>query len=148
MNAEASRSSTTPTNHIPAQAAQLSGLIRTAGRFAFSQTAAHELSFSAMRPFKTSLRKEFGMPKIVITHAVTDVENWLMPKAERVSLLSPWASHVTDHVAMDGSNNVAVTADVHDMAAAQATVASPSPELAAAMDKHGVISPLSVHIEK
>ncbi|HVA85348.1 MAG TPA: hypothetical protein VNF73_03400 [Candidatus Saccharimonadales bacterium] len=88
------------------------------------------------------------MPKMVITHKVTDVEHWLKFKAERVAALSPFASHVTDHVAMDGSNNVAVTADVHDMAAAQAAVTSPSPELAAAMERHGVIPPLSVHVEK
>ena len=88
------------------------------------------------------------MPKIVITHKVKDVEQWLKFKAERVESLSPFARHVTDHVAMDGSNNVAVTADVTDMAAAQASMASPSPEMAAAMDKHGVIQPITAHIEK
>jgi hypothetical protein len=60
------------------------------------------------------------MPKIVITHAVKDVETWLAGKAERVAMFSPFATNVTDHVAMDGSNNVAITADVQDMAAAQA----------------------------
>ena len=88
------------------------------------------------------------MPHIVITHKVKDVENWLKFKAERVAALSPFASHVTDHVAMDGSNNVAVTADVQDVAAAQASLASPSPEMAAAMERHGVIQPISTHIEK
>ena len=67
------------------------------------------------------------LPKIVITHAVKDVETWLKGKAERVEAFAPFASHVTDHVAMDGSNNVAVTADVHDMAAAQAMMTTPSP---------------------
>ena len=67
---------------------------------------------------------------------------------------SPWVGvpavrpFKTDRVAMDGSNTVAVTADVHDMAAAQAAIATPSRELATAMEKHGVIQPLSVHIEK
>ena len=88
------------------------------------------------------------MPKIVITHAVTDVETWLKGKAERVAMFSPFASHVTDHVAMDGSNNVAITAEIHDMAAAQAMMATPSPEEAAAADRHGVIQPIAVHIEK
>jgi hypothetical protein len=88
------------------------------------------------------------MPKIVITHRVKDVETWLKGKAERVAAFSPFASHVTDHVAMDGSNNVAITADVHDMAGAQAMLASPSPEVAEAMDRHGVIQPVAAHIEK
>ena len=88
------------------------------------------------------------MPKIVITHAVKDVETWLKGKAERVAMFSPFASHVTDHVALDGSNTVAITADVHDMAAAQAIMASPSPEQAAAAERHGVIQPVVAHIEK
>jgi hypothetical protein len=88
------------------------------------------------------------MPKMVITHKVADVENWLKYKAERVHLLAPFATGVTDHVALDGSKNVAVTGDVHDVAGMQAAVASPPPELMAAMQKHGVIPPLAVHVEK
>ena len=88
------------------------------------------------------------MPKIVVTHAVKDVETWLQGKAERAAAFSPFASHVTDHVAMDGSNNIAITADVHDLAGAQAMLASPSPEVAAVMERHGVIPPISAHIEK
>lgn len=88
------------------------------------------------------------MPKIVITHAVKDVETWLAGKAERVAMFSPFATNVTDHDAMDGSNNVAITADVQDMAAAQAIMTSPSPEAAAAAERHGVIQPIMAHIEK
>ena len=88
------------------------------------------------------------MPKIVINHAVKDVENWLKYKAERAAQLSPFATHVTDHVAADGSKNVAVTMDVHDMPALDAALASPPPELGAAMERHGVIPPLTVHVEK
>jgi hypothetical protein len=88
------------------------------------------------------------MPKIVITHAVTDVETWLKGKAERVAMFSPFASNITDHVAMDGSNNVAITADVHDMAGAQTIMASPTPEQAAVAERHGVIQPVMAHIEK
>jgi hypothetical protein len=88
------------------------------------------------------------MPKIVITHAVKDVETWLKGKAERVAAFSPFASHVTDHVALDGSNNVAITAEVHDMAAAQAMMTTPSPEAAATAERHGVIQPVVAHIEK
>ena len=88
------------------------------------------------------------MPKVVDTHAVKDVERWLKYHAERVSQLAPFATNVTDHVAMDGSKNVAVSMDVHDAAALGAALASPPPELAAAMDRHGVIAPVSAHIEK
>jgi hypothetical protein len=88
------------------------------------------------------------MPKVVVTHAVKDVENWLKFHAERVSQLSPFATNVTDHVAIDGSKTVAVTMDVQDVAALQGALASPPPELAAAMDRHGVIAPVSAHVEK
>jgi len=88
------------------------------------------------------------MPKIVITHAVVDVERWLKGKDERAAVISAYATGVTDYVAMDGSNTIAVTADVHDMAGAQAMMASPSPADAAAMERHGVIPPLTVYVEK
>jgi hypothetical protein len=88
------------------------------------------------------------MPRIVITHAVKDVETWIKGKAERVAMFSPFASNVTDHVAADGSNNVAITADVHDMAGAQAMMAAPTPEAAATAERHGVIQPVVTHIEK
>lgn len=88
------------------------------------------------------------MPNIVITHKVEDVERWLKYKQERVDQLAPFATHVTDHVAADGSKNVSVTAHVSDVAALQSVMASPPPELAAAMERHGVIPPLTAYIEK
>jgi hypothetical protein len=68
-------------------------------------------------------------------------------KPERVAAFGRWATNVTDHVAADGSNNVAVTADIHDMAGLQAAMASPSPEDAAAEERNGVIQPLTAYIE-
>jgi hypothetical protein len=88
------------------------------------------------------------LPKIVITHKVVDLERWLKYKQERVEQLAPFSTHVTDHVAADGSKNVSVTADVSDVAALQSAMASPPPELAAAMDRHGVIPPLTAYVEK
>ncbi len=59
------------------------------------------------------------------------------------------ARHERDgHVAADGSNNVAITADIHDMAGLQALMESPSPEDAAAQERHGVIHPITVYVEK
>ncbi len=43
-----------------------------------------------------------------------------MASLERVADIGPYATNITDYVAMDGSNNIAVTADIHDMAGAQA----------------------------
>jgi hypothetical protein len=87
------------------------------------------------------------MPRMVITHAVVDVERWLKGKAERAAAIGAAGTNVTDYVAADGSNNIAVTADVHDMDAAQALLASPPPEVAAQMEAHGVIPPFTAYIE-
>ena len=88
------------------------------------------------------------MPRVVITHAVADVEQWLSGKAGRAAAIeSGSGSNVTDYVAADGSNNIAVTADVSDMAAMQAMLASPSPEVAAKMEEHGVIPPITAYIQ-
>jgi hypothetical protein len=87
------------------------------------------------------------VPKIVVIHQVVDVERWLKGKEERVQVIGPYATEVTDHVAADGSRTVAVTANVHDMAGAQAMMASPSPEDKALEEKHGVILPFTLYIE-
>jgi hypothetical protein len=88
------------------------------------------------------------MPKIVVTHAVVDVERWLKGKAERAAVIGKYGTNVKDHVAADGSNKIAVTADVHDMAGLQAMMASPPADAAAAMERHGVVPPLAMYIEK
>jgi hypothetical protein len=83
----------------------------------------------------------------VITHAVVDIERWLKGKHERTAAIGAADTNVTDYVAADGSSNIAVTADIHDMDAAQALMASPPPEVAAQMEAHGVIPPLTAYIE-
>jgi len=88
------------------------------------------------------------MPKVVMTHAVVDTERWLEGKAERAAALSAFATNVTDYAAADGSNNIAVTADIEDVATAQAALASPSPETAALMESHGVLPPITTYIER
>ena len=88
------------------------------------------------------------MPKMVITHKVVDVDRWLKGKAERVAASAPFGTNSTDYVALDGSNNVAITVDIEDMAAAQAMMASPPPEVAAQAERHGVLPPLTTYIEK
>ena len=89
------------------------------------------------------------MTKVILSHAVEDVERWLSFKGERAdSLGAMGASNVVDHAAADGSKNVAISMDVADMDAIQAGLASPPPELAAAMARHGVIPPVAALIEK
>ena len=88
------------------------------------------------------------MPKIVATHSVVDIQRWLNGKAERAAVISPYATDVTDYVAADGSNTIAISANVHDMDGMAAMMAAPSPEDAAAMERHGVLPPIVVYIEK
>lgn len=87
------------------------------------------------------------MPRMVITHAVVDIERWLEGKAERAAAIGTAGTNVTDYVAADGSNNIAVTADIHDLEAIQALLASPPPEILAQMEAHGVVPPLTTYIE-
>jgi len=88
------------------------------------------------------------MPRVVVTHAVEDVQRWLNGKAARAAAIeSGSGSNVVDYVAQDGSNTIAISADVSDLAAMGAMLASPSPEVAAAMQEHGVVPPLTVYIE-
>ena len=89
------------------------------------------------------------MPKMVITHGVADVDKWLQFNAGRVEAFGNLGgTNVVDHVAHDGSTAVAVSADVADVEAAMATLASPPPELGALMEKHGVLPPLVVYVER
>jgi hypothetical protein len=89
------------------------------------------------------------MAKMIITHNVVDVDNWLSFKDERAgSIAAMGGSNVVDHVAQDGSNAVAIAANVDDVDAVLAGLASPPPELNSAMERHGVLPPISVYIEK
>ncbi|HVA08702.1 MAG TPA: hypothetical protein VNG12_18365 [Acidimicrobiales bacterium] len=89
------------------------------------------------------------MRKMVITHGVADVETWLSFKQERVeSVAAIGGRNAVDLPAQDGSNTVAVLADVDDPVAVMAALASRPPEVGAAMQRHGVLPPLTIYIEK
>ena len=87
------------------------------------------------------------MPRIVITHAVVDVQRWLKGKKERAEVVNSYGSNATDYVAQDGSNHVAVSSEIRDLAAVQAMLASPPPDVASKMEEHGVITPIKLYIE-
>lgn len=89
------------------------------------------------------------MAKIVVTHGVADVDTWLGFKAERADAIATLGgSNVVDHVAEDGSNTVAVAAEVSDVDGMVAALSSPPPEMAAVMESHGVRPPLTVYVER
>jgi hypothetical protein len=88
------------------------------------------------------------MPKVVITHAVEDIDRWLQGKAERAAAIEGGTgSNVTDYLAQDGSKNIAITADVADVDAMKSLLTAPSAEVAATMEAHGVVQPLTAYIE-
>jgi len=84
------------------------------------------------------------MPKIIVTAAVNDVEEWLKFKAEMVPAMSAVASDGSSYVAMDGSNQVASTWDVPDMEAFRAALNSLPPEMAEAAQRAGMIPSTTV----
>jgi hypothetical protein len=88
------------------------------------------------------------MPRVVITHAVEELERWLAGHDERAAAIeSGTGSNVTDYVAADGSNNIAITADVADVDALQGMLASPPPDILARMQAHGVVQPITAYIQ-
>jgi hypothetical protein len=54
---------------------------------------------------------------------------------------------VTDYVAQDGSNTIAITADVSNLATLQGMLTSPRPDILATMESDGVVQPISAYVE-
>jgi hypothetical protein len=88
------------------------------------------------------------LPKVVITHAVTDVDRWLAGSGERAAAIESMSgSNVTDFVAHDGSANVAITADVGDLEQLASMLASPPPDVLEKMEAHGVVPPITAYVQ-
>ncbi len=88
------------------------------------------------------------MPKVVVTHAVEDIDRWLKGKEKRAAAIeSATGSNVTDYVANDGSNKIAITADIQDLDALRTMLASPPPDVLETMQAHGVIPPLTAYVQ-
>lgn len=88
------------------------------------------------------------MPKIVVIHDVVDVDKWLefhSERAEAIGMLG--GTNVVDHV-QDGSNTIAVSAEVSDVDGLMAALSSPPPEVGAIMERHGVVPPLNIYVER
>ena len=84
----------------------------------------------------------------MVTSAVKDVQAWVEFKPQLIAQMSAVASDGTSYVAADGSNRVASTWDVADLDAFQAAQTAVSPEMAAAMERYGMIPPVTVYIEQ
>ena len=88
------------------------------------------------------------MPKVVITHAVQDIDRWLQGKAERAAAIeSVTGSNVTDYVAQDGSKHIAITADVADVDTMKSILTAPPADVLDRMEAHGVVQPITLYIE-
>ena len=89
------------------------------------------------------------MSKVVITHDVADVDTWLAFASERAEVIGGMGgTNVVEHVAHDGSSAVALSVELDDVDPMLAAIASPPPELLAAMERHGVMPPLTVYVER
>ncbi len=85
------------------------------------------------------------MPRVIFTHAVSDVGLWASKHSERVEAFSAWGSNVVDYLSADGGNTVSVSVDVHDMDAMSAAMATT--EMDAAKAAHGVLEPVVMFVE-
>jgi hypothetical protein len=85
------------------------------------------------------------VPRVVFTHAVTDVQAWAAHSAARVEFFDAFATDIVDYVPTDGGSTVAVSADVHDMDGMLAALQTP--EATALEESHGVIQPISSFVE-
>lgn len=89
------------------------------------------------------------MPKMIITHGVVDIDTWLAGKSERAAAVADMGGrNALDHVAYDGSNNIAISADVDDVDEMMAKLSSPPPEVGSLMEKHGVVPPLTAYVAR
>jgi hypothetical protein len=84
------------------------------------------------------------MPKIVATHAVEDKDHWASFHSERVEVFAPYGTDLVDHMTPD-SNQVAVTVNIHDMEGLMGSLKGP--EMQEAMNRHGVIQPVTFFVE-
>ena len=86
------------------------------------------------------------MPRVLVTHAVEDVDRWLEGNGERAAV--PGVRGVVDFVAMDGSQNAGVVFEVDDLDAFKAMLASMPPDVAAQAESHGVVAPtMTAYVE-
>jgi hypothetical protein len=102
------------------------------------QTAKFIWGFSKLLRVRSIIRR-FKMPRIVVTHAVKDVDQWLSFSDRTREAFAPYATDVFFYTIPEGGNNVAVSLNVHDMDGLMAL--SQSPEHQAFTEEAGVLHP-------
>lgn len=79
------------------------------------------------------------MPRMIVTHAVKDVDQWLAYRTQTLEAFAPYATDVFFCTIPEGGNNVAISLNVHDMDGMMAMVETA--EHQALTEKAGVIHP-------
>ena len=79
------------------------------------------------------------MTRLVVTHAVKNVDQWLAYRAKTVAAFTPYATDIFFYTLPEGGNNVAIAMNVHDMEGMWA--ATETPEHKAMTEAAGVIHP-------
>lgn len=79
------------------------------------------------------------MTRMIVTHDVKDVEQWLACRAKAVEAFAPYATDIFFFTIPEGGNNVAIHLNVHDMDGLMAAVETP--EHQALTEESGVIHP-------
>ena len=79
------------------------------------------------------------MTKMVVTHAVKDVDQWVASHAKTVEFFAPYATDIVFYTIPEGGNNVAIALNVHDMEGMMAATETPEHEVL--VEEAGVIHP-------
>lgn len=79
------------------------------------------------------------MARMVVTHAVRDVAQWLAYRAKFAAAFSPYATDLFLYTIPEGGNNVAISMNVHDMDGMMAMTQTPQHQ--AMTEEAGIIHP-------
>ena len=79
------------------------------------------------------------MTRMIVTHAVKDVDQWLACRDKASKAFAPYATDIYFFTIPEGGNNVAVALNVHDMEGLMALSNSPGHQ--AFTEEAGVLHP-------
>lgn len=79
------------------------------------------------------------MARMIVTHAVKDVDLWLSYRDKAIEAFAPYATDIVHFTIPEGGNNVAIALNVHDLDGLMAL--SQTPEHQAFAEEAGVIHP-------
>ena len=88
-----------------------------------------------------STQKDAQMAKFIAVHAVSNVATWKSFDAERATVFAPFASDLVSYVDPAGGKTVALSFTLNDAAGLKAFMQTPA--AGAAMERHGVIQPVT-----